>query len=77
MTDGPSDGRLAEMKIYKSLGRHPRTIVAYHGHVPVAFGLLLQFLPGPKVDPSWYSVIERAMGNKKPEIREKIKTVED
>ena len=35
------DGRLAESEL---LGRYPR-IVAYHGHHPITFELLLQHLP--------------------------------
>jgi serine/threonine protein kinase len=43
------DGRIVEMKVYELLGRHPR-IVAYHGHDPVTFELLLQRLPNGCLD---------------------------
>ena len=43
------DGRLVEKNIYELLGRHQR-IVAYHGHDPVTFELLLQHLPKGNLD---------------------------
>ena len=43
------DGRLVEKHIYELLGSHPR-IVAYHGHDPVTFELLLQRLPKGDLD---------------------------